>query len=262
MDRTTDPLFAEERKAAIVNWVNEKKKVLVPDLITRFNVSPATIRGDLRDLEAAGLIKRTHGGAIPSDYGKVGFEADHQSKHVSDLKEKREIAQTAAKLIDDGDIIILDTGTTTLELARLLRDRRNLTVIVNDLEIARCLEPYEGVQVVLIGGSLRKSFHCTVGPFATNMLAELNVDKVFLGTNAFSATKGCTTPDIHQAELKKMMVQVATQTFVLCDSSKLGKNSFVQFAAPEQIDLLITDSRITPEQSAELNEADIELTLA
>lgn len=262
MDGTKEPLFAEERKAAIVDWVNEKKKVLVPDLIARFQVSPATIRGDLRDLEAAGLIKRTHGGAIPSDYATAGLKADHQANHVKDQKEKRQIAKAAARLIEDGDIIILDTGTTTLELARLLRDRHNLTVIVNDLDIARCLEAFEDVRVVVIGGSLRKNFGCTVGPFATSMLAELNVDKAFLGTNAFSAAKGCTTPDIEQAELKKVMVQVSAKTIVLCDSSKIGKNSFVQFASPEHVDLLITDSRLPRELAYDLAETGIELILA
>src|SRR5690606_14658194 len=117
-----------------------------------------------------------------------------------------------------------------------------------------CLEPFEGVQVIVIGGTLRKKFHCTVGPFASRLLSELNVDKVFLGTNAFSAQKGCTTPDINQAEIKQIMVGIATQTIVLCDSSKVGQQSFVQFAGVDDIGTFITDDRIRPEQLAELHE--------
>ncbi|MBB3111038.1 DeoR family fructose operon transcriptional repressor [Paenibacillus phyllosphaerae] len=261
-DRNTEILFAEERRADIVRWINEKKKVLVPELIEHYKVSPATIRGDLRDLEASGLIKRTHGGAIPGDAAKAGFEPDAAAKNVSHLAQKRAIAAAAAELVENGDIIILDTGTTTLELAKLLKDRNNVTAIVNDLEVALCLEQFDGVQVIVIGGTLRKKFHCTVGPFATNLLAELNVDKVFLGTNAFSAQKGCTTPDINQAEIKKMMLRIATQVYILCDSSKIGHNSFVPFAGPQDIDTIITDSHISQRLLEELTDSGLDVRLA
>lgn len=261
-ERTTEILFAEERRADIVRWVNEKKKVLVPELIEHYKVSPATIRGDLRELEASGLIRRTHGGAIPGDAAKAGYEPEAAAKNVSHLAQKRAIAEAAAELIEDGDIVILDTGTTTFELAKLLKDRNNVTVIVNDLEMALYLEQFEGVQVIVVGGTLRKKFHCTVGPFATNLLAELNVDKVFLGTNAFSAQKGCTTPDINQAEIKKIMVRIATQVIVLCDSSKIGHKSFVPFAGTSDIDLLITDDRISPGQLEALTDLGLDVQLA
>lgn len=261
-DRHTDILFAEERRADIVKWVNEKKKALVPELIEHYKVSPATIRGDLRDLEAAGLIKRTHGGAIPSDFVKAGFEPDSAAKNVAHLEEKRMIAREAAALVEDGDIVVLDTGTTVLEMAKLLKDRRNVTAIVNDLEIALCLEPFEGVQVIVVGGTLRKKFHCTVGPFASKLLSELNVDKLFLGTNAFSAQKGCTTPDVNQAEIKKIMVSIATQTIVLCDSHKIGHHSFVQFAGVDEINTFVTDEGIRPDQLSELHELGLDVRVA
>lgn len=261
-DKSNDILFAEERRAEIVRLVNERKKVLVPDLIEFFKVSPATIRGDLRDLEAGGLIKRTHGGAIPSDSAKVGFEPDTAAKHVAHLAEKRLIAQRAADMVEDGDIVIIDTGTTTLEMARLLKDKTNVTAIVNDMEIALCLEAFAGVNVVVIGGTLRKKFHCTVGPFAVKLLSELNVDKAFLGTNAFSVQKGCTTPDINQAEIKKIMVRVASRVIVLCDGSKIGKNSFVQFVGPDEIDAFVTDDRADRTLLAEMAELGLEVVVA
>ncbi|HZG77728.1 MAG TPA: DeoR/GlpR family DNA-binding transcription regulator [Paenibacillus sp.] len=257
-----DVLFAEERKMEIVQLVQERGKVLVPDLIAHFQVSPATIRNDLRDLEANGLIKRTHGGAIPPDTLKVGFELDNHNKTIKNHKQKQAVARKAAELIEDGDIVILDTGTTTYELAKLLRDKRNVTAIVNDIEIARCLEDFDGVQVVVIGGTLRKKFHCTIGPFAANLLSELNVDKVFLGTNGFSLQKGCTTPDINQAEIKRIMVNISSQVIVLCDSSKIGTNSFVQFASPEHIDVFLTDDGIKPNQIEEFAEHGLDLRIA
>jgi len=258
-ESSMDPLFAEERKEKIVKLVNERRKVLVPDLIEYFKMSPATIRNDLRDLEAAGLIKRTHGGAIPSDSVRVGFELDNTRKNVKQQQEKEAIARRAAEMVEDGDIIILDTGTTTLEMAKQLKDKKNVTVIVNDIEIAACLEQFDGVSVVVIGGTLRKKFHCTVGPFAVKLLSELNVDKVFIATNGFSVEKGCTTPDINQAEIKKVMVQITTQVIVLCDSSKIGKNSFVQFVPPTQIDTLITDNKANPDFIKDVTELGIDV---
>ncbi|MFD2331875.1 DeoR/GlpR family DNA-binding transcription regulator [Cohnella sp. GCM10020058] len=255
----SDVMFAEERQAAIVRMVQERGKVLVPDLVAFFKMSPATIRGDLRDLEARGLIKRTHGGAIPSDAAPVGFELDNKGKTVKDLSLKEAIAKKAAELVEDGDIIILDAGLTTREMCGHLQHKKNLTVIVNDIEIASLLERLDNVSVVVIGGMLRRHFHCTVGPFAVKLLSELNVDKVFLGTNAFSARKGCTTPDMNQAEVKRTMIRIATQVVLLCDSAKIGKNSFVQFAEPGEIDLVITDSRITGQHLREMTEAGMEV---
>ncbi|MEK0316697.1 DeoR/GlpR family DNA-binding transcription regulator [Cohnella sp. 56] len=258
-EENADVMFAEERQAAIARLIREKGKVLVPELVGRFKMSPATIRNDLRDLEARGQIKRTHGGAIPGDAARVGYELDNNGKTVKELRLKAVIAAKAASLVEDGDIVILDAGITTREMSKHLYDKKNLTVIVNDIEIAAILEKFEGVSVVVIGGMLRRNFHCTVGPLAVKLLSELNVDKVFLGTNGFSASKGCTTPDMNQAEVKRTMIQIATQVVLLCDSAKIGKNSFVQFAEPSRIDLMITDSLISRQHLDELAETGLEV---
>jgi len=236
-----DYLFAEERRNQIVQRLKTKRKVTVPELVAHFGVSPATIRNDLRDLEKLKLIQRTHGGAIPLDSYKMGYEPDHEHRSIDNHKQKRAIARRAIDYIEEGDIILLDTGTTTCELAKLLGKFDNLTVIVNDIEIARVLEDIDNVQVIVIGGMLRKKIHSLVGPFATKLLAELNVDKVILATNCFSLAKGCTTPDIQQAEVKKAMIDIAGEVILLCDSSKMERNSFVQFADVSKITTLITD---------------------
>jgi len=240
-----EPLFAEERKNEIIRLAALKRKVLVIELVDYFRVSPATIRNDLRELEQMGFLRRTHGGAMAAGAIGAGFEPDSKRKTAQQAEQKRAIARKAAAYVEDGDVIILDTGTTTLEMAKLLAARKNITAVVNDLEIAACLEQFEGINVILIGGSLRKQFQCTVGPFAVDLLSELNVDKAFMATNSLSLDKGCTTPDIAQAEVKKAMVEVSAQTFLLCDSSKLERNAFVQFAPISQIDLIITDNLIS-----------------
>jgi DeoR family fructose operon transcriptional repressor len=237
------PLFAEERKRLILDLLKEKSKILVPDLCEEFGVSPATIRNDLRELENAGLLKRTHGGAI--NISKTSFELTSYQKKVTNLEEKKAIASLAINYVDDGDTIALDTGTTTLELAKLLSTKKHITVVLNDIEIASYLENEPNVDVILIGGSLRKGFHCTVGPIAIRSLKGLYVDKVFLATNGISVKSGLTTPNVEQAEVKTAMLNMASEKIVLCDSSKIGNNSFVQVTPISGVDRVITDEGIS-----------------
>jgi DeoR family fructose operon transcriptional repressor len=237
-----EPLFVEERKNKILELLKENSKLLVPDLCEYFKVSPATIRNDLRDLENAGLLKRTHGGAISTS--KASFELDSYQKKVKNLAEKKAIAKAAAQLVEDGDTIAVDTGTTTLEFARLLTNKKGITVVLNDLAIAIYLEEHSEANIILIGGAIRRNFHCTVGPIAVRALSGLSVDKAFMATNGITINKGLTTPDINQAEVKRAMIDMASEIIVLCDSSKIGNNGFAQVLPISGVHRLITDAAI------------------
>lgn len=233
-------VFAKERRIKILEFVRENNKSSVSELAEWLNVSPATIRNDLRELDRFNLLIRTHGGAIGKT--KMGFELDSHHKEARHLDEKKAIARKAIDLIEDGDRILLDTGTTTLELAKLMHYRNNITVVTNDIEIARLLEDMESAETVLMGGVLRKGHHCTLGEAGRKMLYTLTADKAFLGANSLSLAKGATTPDIHHAETKKAMLASANQVVLLCDSSKLGNVSFAKFASVEDIAILVTDA--------------------
>ena len=233
-------MFTEERQLKIHALVRRHKKVAVDRLAKKFGVSTATIRTDLRDLERAGHILRTHGGALEKT--KTGFELDSTQKQVRQLSEKQRIARAALTMIEDGDTILLDTGTTTLELAKLLRQRKNLTVVTNDLDVARLLEGCESAHVLLMGGIVRRGFHCTVGVQGRALIGGLTVDKAFMAANGFSVTGGATTPDLQHAETKKWMLSIANKVILLCDSSKLGRVAFARFATPDQIDILVTNA--------------------
>lgn len=232
-------LFAEERQTQIVKLVQRRGKVTVAELSALFGVCSATIRTDLRHLHLAGRVQRTHGGAIRRD--KTGFELDSGRREVQNLPAKQAIGTAAAQLVEDGDRIILDTGTTTRQLALALRTKRNITVVTNDIEIGRDVEAMESAEVVLLGGTVRKGFHCTVGPPGAETLARLSVDKAFLGTNSLSLDHGATTPDQLQAESKRAMAAAAQKVIVLCDSTKVDKVSFAQFTSMDQIDVLVCD---------------------
>jgi DeoR family fructose operon transcriptional repressor len=252
-------LFAEERKIQIVELVNNRKKATVQELCDHFRVSSATIRNDLRDLERQNQLIRTHGGAMIKS--QTGHEVRIDKRDVQRPQEKQRIARAAVKLIEDGDSIVVDTGTTTYELAVLLNQRRNLTVVTNDLKIALLLEQYDEVTVLLMGGILRRHFHSTVGDAGKRMLAELSVDKAFMGANSVSAAEGASTPDINTAETKRAMIGIASQVVLLCDSDKINRRSFAKFAEPEQIDTLVTDA-IDDESARQFEQNDVEIVRA
>jgi len=252
-------LFAEERKRHLVEYINLQRRVTVPQLCQAFTVSSATIRNDLRELDEAGLITRTHGGAIRKS--RTGHEPVMENRVSSNLAAKIAVARAALSCIEDGDTIILDTGTTTKELAKLLGEKKNLTVVTNDLSIASVLEQTESVETLVIGGLLRKGFHCTVDHGMTSLLASLSVDKALMGANSFSLLRGASTPDLSQAEIKKQMIVIASKVIILCDHTKLETNSFMNFASADQVDLLITDE-ISPDLRRQYEEADISILAA
>lgn len=241
MDKPQENIFAEERKQRIVAHINENIKATVSELCALFSVSSATIRNDLRELEEAGLLKRTHGGAISNR--NVNYERDSYQKAVECVEQKKAIAQMAVEHISEGDTIALDTGTTTFELAKLLYRFRELTVVTNDLQIAAYLERNSAATIIVAGGRVRRNFHCTAGEKAMDTVRDLNVDKAFMACNGLSPRRGVTTPNIETAQMKKLFIQIADQVILMADSTKLDTNAFVRFAEIEDIDLLITDGR-------------------
>lgn len=256
------PLFAEERKKRILELLHELSKITVPQLSTELGVSPVTIRNDLRELEAEGKLLRTHGGALP--VGKVGFEPDSEAKKIANIEAKRRIAVAAAMLVESGDTIALDAGTTTFELAHCLRKKDNITVITNDLRIATLLEAESpGIQVFVSGGMLRHGFQCMVGPMAERSLEGIHVDRAFMAANAVSLEEGFSTPHFEQAAVKRRLMSIASKRVMLCDSSKLGRCSFARFCGWDEIELLIMDSGVGEVAAQAIREKgeEIELTL-
>ncbi|MCL2197748.1 MAG: DeoR/GlpR family DNA-binding transcription regulator [Defluviitaleaceae bacterium] len=235
------PLFAEERRHEIAKLLSDNAKLLTPSLCKTFDVSPATIRNDLRTLEREGILKRTHGGAIPA--GKTAYELIGKSKEVECIEEKRKIAMFAETLVEDGDTIVLDTGTTTMELAKLLTDKENLTVVTSDIKIALYLEENSSANIYLLGGMIRRNFHCAMGAETINQLKGLSTDKAFIAVNALSVEKGFTTPSIELANVKAAMVATGATAVFLADSQKLNRASFAQIVSLDKAHIIVTDSK-------------------
>ena len=247
------PEFAEERQNSILSLLKTKEKLLVNELCELYGVSSATIRNDLNTLEKKGLLKRTHGGAISNL--KIAFEETSVQKFNAFTDEKERIAERAESYVEDGDVIAIDTGTTTYALAKMLSGKQNITVVTADLRIAGLLENYKGISLVIAGGMVRKGFGCTVGAIANNTLMQMNVDKVFMATNSVGLDGSLGTPDLEQAQIKKSLIKMGKQVFLLCDSTKFTASSFANFGTLDEIDCIITDAGIDAEIISKIKSA-------
>lgn len=232
-------MYAEERQEKLLSILKNKRKITVADMCEHFGVSGATIRTDLRQLEEAGMLTRTHGGAILRT--RASYEVTSDEREIFNLEAKEQIGYLAAQLVEEGDIIVLDTGTTTLQIARNILHCKNITVVTNDYQIARELEKNDSIQIILLGGIVKKGFHCAVAINGSSLFQSLNVDKAFMGVNALSLKQGACVADVMLAETKRCMVDHAAQVIVVCDHTKLNNTSLAQFMPSERIDTLVLD---------------------
>lgn len=239
--------------------MSREGRVLVKDLAPRFGTSQVTIRKDLEVLHSRGLVYRTHGGALPVPMGAL-LDPSLREKEKLHRKEKQRIGAAAARLVKEGESVILDSGTTTTAIARALREFRNLTVITNAVNIAAELAG-TAIEVILTGGILRENSFSLVGPLAEETLQRLSADICFLGVDGFDVHFGLTTPNLLEAKVNRVMTEVAKRTVVVCDSSKFGRRSLSLIAPTSAVHQTITDNRIPKSDLRVLEEAGIEVTL-
>jgi DeoR/GlpR family transcriptional regulator of sugar metabolism len=230
--------------------------IRIEDLCRQLKVSPATVRRDLDQLERSGAVRRVHGGAVSveSRLDEPLFE----DKTSLAVREKRQIAEAALGFIEPGDTVYLDGGSTVLELARLLRERTNLTVVTNSLHAAHELSG-RGPRLIVIGGELRRLSQTLVGPLTRLVLHELHLDKAFMGTIGFAPKEGLTTTDPSEGFTKEVVMGQARQVILLADSSKAGKVSFASAGRWDQVHVLITDKRLPKEFAVELAKMEIKV---
>jgi len=252
-------LLYEERRRAILEILKRDGRVLVQDLTKRFSTSQVTIRKDLEDLHQHGLIHRTHGGALPASEGALEDPTLREKQNLH-RKEKLLIAKEAARMVQEGQVVILDSGTTTTEIARALRDFRRLTIVTNAVNIAKELSG-TAVEVILTGGTLRKNSFSLVGPIAEETLRRLNADLLFLGVDGFDVHYGLSTPNLLEAKVNRTMVEISRRTVAVCDSSKFGRRSLSLIVAPSALHAIITDRGVPKSDMQALKKAGIEVTI-
>jgi DeoR family transcriptional regulator of aga operon len=247
-----------QRRTSILEKLEAEGQVNVTDLSKRFNVSEVTIRNDFLQLEKKNLLIRARGGAIKIRVG-VDFELSRKQKINLDLKKK--IGKRGAKLVSDGDTIIVDSGTTTEEMVKNLAPDINLTVITNALNIANNLVYNDNVQVVMPGGFLRKDALTMIGSPAEKTIRNYLCDKLFLGVDGLDFDFGISTPNIEEAHLNKIMIEISRQIIVLTDSSKIKKRSLAVICPLSKVDIIVTDSGLGADYKAKLEQLGIEVII-
>ncbi|OGV86748.1 MAG: hypothetical protein A2340_13395 [Lentisphaerae bacterium RIFOXYB12_FULL_60_10] len=239
MNKRIEPELAAARVEKVRRILTERPIVSVADLSRDLQVSPATIRRDLRTMERARLVRRVHGGAIASDSRLTEPLFDDKTSLATN--EKHRIARKALTFIKPRDSIFLDGGSTVLTLAGLLQGMTDVTVVTNSLRVVMCLSG-AGPRVILVGGEFRRLSQTFVGSLSSGILDRLHLDTAFMGTIGLSAAEGMTTTDPREAFTKEQVISHARQVILLADGTKVGNISFVRFGSVENVNVLITDS--------------------
>ncbi|MGV8091088.1 MAG: DeoR/GlpR family DNA-binding transcription regulator [Mangrovibacterium sp.] len=235
----------EVRKKIILEKLGDQGAITVPELMQLCKVSEITVRRDLDSLESKGLVIRTHGGAVQSKAGGQLFAYD--LKISQNRQNKEAICKTAAGFIKNNDIIFIDCGTTLFHLTKYITKFEALVVITNSLPVASVLINYPDIKLVLISGEVISSRAAIYGPFAESDLTRYHANKAFIGADGVSLKNGLSSYDEKEAAITFRMAENADQVFLLCDSSKIEKNSFIKFAPFSMIDYLITDKDLDVE---------------
>lgn len=235
--------------------LNKKGDVSVVELSKKYLVSEVSIRNDLGILEKKGMLIRTRGGALKKQANN--FDISLNQRLSTNLQEKKRIGLKASEFIQDGNTIVMDSGSTTIELAKNLKSLKGLKIITNSLPIADIVADFEDVEVIILGGILRKEMRSLVGSLAENNLLNYNCDIAFIGTDGIDSEYGISTPIFSEATLGRTMIEIAKKVIVVSDSSKFEKRSFAKIADISSIDIIITDKKLKIEKEAKFNNFNI-----
>ena len=255
-------MYAEERHEAIAGLVRSHGRISVSEVASTFGVTTETVRRDLAQLERAGLLRRVHGGAVPTS-SLVHAEQALDARDVSHAAQKDRIARAALELVPGaGGTVLLDAGTTTGRLAALLPTDRDLLVITHAVPLAARLAGCAGIALQVLGGAVRGSTQAAVGPETVQALSDLRADVVFVGTNALRPGYGLTTPNSEEAAVKRALVRAGRQVVVLVDSTKIGQENLVRFAPMDAVDVVVTDDGIADADVRALQDDGVEVVVA
>jgi DeoR/GlpR family transcriptional regulator of sugar metabolism len=237
-------ILSEDRKAVILEGLAREGKVMVITLAEQLNVSTETVRRDLLTLEREEKLKRVYGGAVQATFRND--EAPYTLRQKMHANEKKAIGMRAAELIEDGSTIIIDIGTTALELAKSIQGSKRLTILTNSLRVAASLlesislERFTG-KVILLGGEVNAEQHSISGTLCEQMMLQFRVDQAFLSVGGISLTHGITDYDVNEAAMSRIFASAAQEVIVLGDQSKLGISTFAHIVPIEQVDVIISD---------------------
>jgi DeoR family transcriptional regulator of aga operon len=248
-----------ERHQYILNKIQTDGTIDVQSLCRELNVSSVTIRKDLKLLEDKNLLYRTHGGATLNNPYTVDKPVN-EKEHIQSA-EKMRIGAVGAELIEDNDSIIIASGTTVLALARCIKSKGSLTVITSALNVALELVHHANIEVIQLGGLLRKTSSSVTGPYSDNVLGNVFCSKLYLGVDGIDLEFGLTTTNAFEAHLNRQMIEASQKIIVLADSTKFGKRGFGRICGIEEVDHIITDSGISEQTKKGLEALGIKVSI-
>lgn len=247
-----------ERLERIEEYVNQNKYATITDLAEFFGISSATIRRDLELLGSQQRVTLTRGGVV-SNRKNVTEEQSYTEKLGANQQEKNRIAQAAAQLIQEGNTILVDSGTTNRAMIPYLLEISHLGVVTNDVVMAAELTGHPGAEVTLLGGTLRKGYFTLTGHYAESMVSQMRADIAFLGMDSVSLRSGCMIANMNEVGLKRAIAAAARQVVVVCDHTKLETESFITVFPLDQVDLFITGRELNPRIAAAMQEMGLKL---
>lgn len=255
-------MYAEERQQAMAQAITQQGRVSVAELAEEFSVTTETVRRDLSALERIGLVRRVHGGAVPASSLAV-IESGISERDLANTQAKDAIAAAVIALLPPpGSMVIIDAGSTTARFAALLPRDHRLTVVTHAVPVAARLAGLPHIDLYLLPGRVRPTTHAAVGADTVAALSDVRADVAFVATNGLSIGHGLTTPDREEAATKRAIVAAGRRTVVLADSTKIGVECSLRFAAVNDIDVLVTDSAIKPDDQKALDAAGVEVVIA
>lgn len=241
-----------ERQQEMKQALHYEGELKITDLSSRFSVTEMTIRRDLEKLEKSGYAHRTFGGAIPANR-----DLAFQERATVYLEEKRKIGRIAAELIRDGNAVFIDGGTTTMEVARALKEGREITVVTNAVNIASELAG-KRISTIMIGGSLQEETLSVVGPIAEKNLADMAFDQIFLGATGMTVDHGFSNSNVFEADIKRLSIERADEVNIVLDHSKFGKKVLSSFASLDHVHRVITNQLPDESYQRAANEHNLE----
>ena len=248
--------MADDRKEKILKILKEKKSVRILDLSKQLRVSRETVRKDITEMEEEGLLKKTYGGAVMDE---ANTETDYERRRAENEEKKEEIAERAYQFIEPGDTIYLDYGTSSYALAKKLIDFEDLTVVTNSIPIVNLLIRSTGINLIILGGNVRKNEDSLFGTFGLNNAKEIFVDIGFFGCAGIDLKSGVTNYHMGEIEISKAMLHHSKTVIVLADETKFGKSALYKTSNLEELDIVITTDIKDPEVEEEFLKRNIEI---
>lgn len=247
------------RRSAILQILKQNSNISVTELSRKFGVSEVTIRKDLNLLKERNLLVRTRGGAILHESRKDDNDTSIRFKKLANFREKKAIGRAAADLIKDGDTIIIDSGTTALQVACNLHKFRNLTILTNALNVAQEVLAYKRFNLIMLGGNIRSASESVVGALAESNLKMFYCDKLFMGVDSFSLENGLSTPNVEEANINQIMISRSREVIAVFDSSKVNKRALAFITSLDNIDKVVTDDGMDKQTRSKLKSMNIEV---